>query len=105
MKTVLKMNLSKYAPLSLDLQRAVIADQAVINDADTMDVEYIDNTPLVESTNTIDPEFLQKRSDDLKSCTTTDEVNQLMKQNKPTDPTILSLFTKRHEELSTNIQD
>jgi len=43
MKTVLKGLLSKYAPMSIDMQRAVIADQSVIKDVDTMDVEYVDN--------------------------------------------------------------
>ena len=42
-KTVIKLLLSKFAPLSVDMQRAVIADQAVINDADTDDVTYLDN--------------------------------------------------------------
>lgn len=43
-KTVLKLLLSKYAPLSVEMQKAIITDQAVINDADTEDVTYIDNT-------------------------------------------------------------
>lgn len=43
MKTVTKLNLSKNAPLSVDMQRAVTFDQAVINDSDTEDVTYIDN--------------------------------------------------------------
>lgn len=42
-KTVLKHLLSKYAPLSVDMQKAVTVDQAVVNDADTMDVTYEDN--------------------------------------------------------------
>jgi recombination protein RecT len=42
-KTVIKLLLSKFAPLSVDMQRAVITDQAVINDADTQDVEYVDH--------------------------------------------------------------
>ena len=42
-KTVLKQLLSKYAPLSVEMQRGVIADQAVIEDADSMDVTYVDN--------------------------------------------------------------
>lgn len=45
-KTVIKLLLSKFAPLSVDMQRAVISDQAVINDADTEDVTYIDNEPI-----------------------------------------------------------
>lgn len=43
MKTVLKLLLSKYAPLSIEMQRAVITDQAVINDFETTDVTHIDN--------------------------------------------------------------
>lgn len=42
-KTVLKLLLSKFAPLSVDMQRAVITDQAIINNVDTEDVTYIDN--------------------------------------------------------------
>jgi recombination protein RecT len=43
LKTVLKLNLSKYGPLSIEMQRAIIADQAIIRDADTLDVDYADN--------------------------------------------------------------
>lgn len=45
-KTVIKLLLSKFAPLSVDMQRAVITDQAIINDAETQDVTYIDNEPI-----------------------------------------------------------
>ncbi len=45
-KTVLKNLLSKYGILSVDmqLQQALIADQALIKDANTLDVEYVDST-------------------------------------------------------------
>lgn len=43
MKTVTKLNLSKNAPLSVDMQKAITFDQAVINDSDTEDVTYTDN--------------------------------------------------------------
>lgn len=50
-KTVTKLNLSKNAPLSVDLQRATLADQAVIKDFDPnkeedaviIDADYVDN--------------------------------------------------------------
>lgn len=42
-KTVIKLLLSKFAPLSIEMQKAVITDQALINNADTVDVTYIDN--------------------------------------------------------------
>lgn len=46
-KTVMKLSIMKYGPLSTDMQmqKAVIADQGVIRDAETMDIEYIDEGP------------------------------------------------------------
>ncbi|KAA6438842.1 recombinase RecT [Dyadobacter flavalbus] len=46
-KTVVKMLLSKFAPLSIQMQRAVIADQGVVKDVnnDAIDVDYVDNAP------------------------------------------------------------
>ena len=44
-KTVLKLLLQRYAPMSIEMQTAELADQSFIKDAETMDVEYIDNTP------------------------------------------------------------
>lgn len=44
-KTVIKLLLSKYAPLSIDMQKAVVVDQAIINDADATDITYVDNEP------------------------------------------------------------
>lgn len=44
-KTVLKLLLSKYAPLSVEMQKAVVTDQAIVNDAETEDITYVDNTP------------------------------------------------------------
>lgn len=42
-KTVIKLLLSKFAPLSVEMQRAVITDQGVINDEDATDISYADN--------------------------------------------------------------
>jgi recombination protein RecT len=46
-KTVLKLLLSKFAPLSIEMQKAVITDQGVINDDDATDVTYVDNDETV----------------------------------------------------------
>lgn len=48
-KTVIKLLLSKFAPLSVDMQRAVITDQAIVNDAETVDVTYVDNDIEIQS--------------------------------------------------------
>jgi recombination protein RecT len=50
-KTVLKLLLSKQAPLSIDMQTAVTTDQAVVNDMEGHDVTYIDN---IEEVNVMD---------------------------------------------------
>lgn len=42
-KTVLKMLLSKFAPLSTEMQRAVVSDQAVITNSDSLELSYVDN--------------------------------------------------------------
>jgi recombination protein RecT len=41
-KTVLKNTLSKWGILSIEMQQATIVDSAVINDAETLDVDYVD---------------------------------------------------------------
>ncbi len=45
-KTVLKLLISKYGPLSTEMERAVLSDSGVIKDADTIDVDYVDNQTL-----------------------------------------------------------
>ena len=42
-KTVLKLLLSKFAPLSVEMQTATIVDQSIVKDSDTLDVSYLDN--------------------------------------------------------------
>jgi len=43
LKTITKQNLSKNAPLSIEMQKAVLTDQAVINDWEGEKLEYDDN--------------------------------------------------------------
>lgn len=57
-KTVLKLLLSKFAPLSIEMQMAVISDQAVINNFETSDVNYVDNKKGEEE---IDIEYLKQQ--------------------------------------------
>ena len=99
-KTVIKLLLSKYAPLSIDMQTAIQTDQAVIQDENLTAMEYTDNPEILEQENTVDPELLASWEKDLEECKTLEEVQELKKQNNPTDPTILSLF----EKYETNFQ-
>lgn len=43
LKTVMKLLLSKQAPLSVEMQQAVLADQAVVKDAENQELNYADN--------------------------------------------------------------
>ncbi|MDG6327717.1 recombinase RecT [Glaesserella parasuis] len=43
LKTVMKLLLSKQAPLSVEMQQAVLADQAVVKNAETNEFTYPDN--------------------------------------------------------------
>lgn len=44
LKTVLKLLLSKQAPLSIEMQSAVLADQAVVRDVENNQFDYIDHS-------------------------------------------------------------
>ncbi len=104
-KTVTKLLLSKYAPLSVDMQTAVTTDQAVIRDEsfDAVEaVEYVDNeSDVIEAETSLDPELLEYWKKEVKSCKTLAELKKLKKDNKPTNLTILSLF-KTHEKTLQN---
>lgn len=83
LKTVLKLLLGKYAPLSIEMQKATVADQAVINDADTMDVTYVDNEPEVTPEQ---PTQLEAESDRflqlINGANSPDMLNKLRKELK-----------------------
>lgn len=44
-KTVLKLLLSKFGPMSIEMQKAVVSDQGIIEDMDANEVKYVDNNP------------------------------------------------------------
>ena len=43
-KTVLKNTIAKWGIMSIEMEKAQIADQAVIHDVDTIDVDYVDGS-------------------------------------------------------------
>jgi len=49
-KTVLKNTLSKWGILSIEMQQASIVDQSIINDVDTLDVDYVDAGNSIDNT-------------------------------------------------------
>ena len=75
-KTVLKLLISKFGPLSIEMQKAITADQAVINDVDTDDVTYVDNS-YEDVTVDHEAERVRLMIDD---CKTPDELTALLEQ-------------------------
>ena len=89
-KTVLKLLLSKYAPLSVEMQKAVIADQSLINNSETTDITYLDNEePPVDK----EAERFQLM---LKNCKNVAAVDALAVQWPDVD---IEIFNARKEEL------
>ena len=95
-KTVLKLLLSKYAPLSVEMQRAVVSDQGVVKDFDgqeTIDVDYVDNKDnasinqdakeLLQFQQTLDVIISLEELDDLEADNTfTEEETELLKAKR-----------------------
>ncbi len=99
LKTVTKLNLSKYAPLSIDLQKAIVTDQSVVNNFEGTEIEYVDNEVEVldveavseqkerervriwinEASNIEDLEFLKSRCDTPDLITTYDQKFNILK--------------------------
>lgn len=48
-KTVIKLLLARFAPLSIEMQKAIIADQAKVSDVDNGEVVYVDHEEVEEN--------------------------------------------------------
>jgi recombination protein RecT len=106
MKTVIKLLLSKFAPLSVDtvMQKAIVADQAVINDSETLDVTYTDSTDVTEEEKPeLTPEQIKKQTiiELIKTAATEAEVNKQMK-HLPNDKDVQMAALERKTELEKN---
>ena len=76
LKTVTKQNLSKNAPLSIEMQRATISDQAIIKDYEDMDsIEYPDN-PKFNDFKEVDP-MIERISAIIKSAKSKEDLVRL----------------------------
>ena len=48
-KTVIKLLLQRFGPMSIEMEKATLSDQSVIKNAETMELEHIDNGTTVET--------------------------------------------------------
>lgn len=89
-KTVLKLLLSKYAPLSVEMQKAVIADQSTIINHETVEVTYVDNEP-------VETDKAEERMQLLiNDCNTVEELKAL---EKDVPASLLDLYNWKVEEV------
>lgn len=97
-KTVLKLLLSKYAPLSIEpIQRAVITDQALINDAEATDITYVDNE-VVEIDKEVERSVLM-----ISDCKTPQELEALKPSLDFSQASVLDTYTAKIDELSEQV--
>lgn len=90
-KTVIKLLLSKFAPLSIEMQKAIITDQGIVNDLKGDNVTYDDHEEVK-----VDKEQ-ERIMLMLKECQTIEDVELLETSNPDIDA---SVFQARKEALS-----
>lgn len=102
-KTVLKLLLSKFTPLSIQMARAVIADQGIVKevDNDVIDVDYADNTPDSISIEAVESEKQSNRIiEHINNSTTIEILEEVYEHVREYD--LLDLYTAKRDELSAN---
>lgn len=90
-KTVIKLLLSKFAPLSIEMQKAIITDQSIVNDLKGENITYDDHQEVK-----VDKEQ-ERIMLMLKECQTIEDVELLETSNPDIDA---GIFEARKEALS-----
>lgn len=102
-KTVIKLLLnSGKAPLSIEMQKAVQADQSVVKDydgEDTIDVDYVDNTEASNAQVPDDQKELQRLKDVLEVILSEEELNDLESSFPMLLPEQKELIDKKREAI------
>lgn len=91
-KTVVKLLLSKYAPLSVEMQKAVITDQAIIKDENGDSVHYVDHEEIKTD------KELERFQLMLEDCKSVEECKKLEPQANT--PERLEMFEFKMQELT-----
>jgi len=107
-KTVTKLNLSKNAPMSVDLQRAVVADQSVITkfdptSEDTMDIdtEYVDHEEVALDVNAVSETKQRERvKEHIEKSKTLVELQKCSSAIPDDDEELVLLYDDKKRELA-----
>ena len=76
LKTVTKLLLSKQAPLSIEMQTAQLADQAIVRDVETNDFDYIDHDESVGAIETPVQHLNQAMFDQVKTSISSGDLDK-----------------------------
>lgn len=95
-KTVIKLLLSKYAPLTTEMQTAQLADQAIIKEDGQM--EYVDNKPVTAEETAEDKENTRIKKF-IEEAKTLDELKKVETYLDPENVEINELYNKKKKEL------
>lgn len=99
-KTVLKLLLSKYAPLSIEMQKAVITDQAMINDEFGEDVTYADNEVImINPADVAETKERERIITHINNSKSLDQVNQVKEFINEEDEELFDLYMNKLKEL------
>jgi recombination protein RecT len=101
-KTVLKLLLSRYAPLSIEMQKAVLADQSVIQDWDSNNLDYVDNDTKPKSPKEVSEEKERERINQfIKDAKTSKELTDAMKyiSSLDSEDELALFYYERFDEL------
>lgn len=82
LKTVLKLLISKYGPLSVKMQEAIIKDQSVLHDENSPD--YVDNAVEEEISNNANSEVIDADFEEVEE-TPQENIATTNKEEKPAD--------------------
>lgn len=93
-KTVLKLLLSKFAPLSVEMQKAVLADQSTVNNEEATDFTYVDNLEVKKTQEEIEQERINHLIND---CTSVQELEDLQLLHDNIDWSITNFDVKKAE--------
>lgn len=95
-KTVIKLMLSKYAPLSIEMQKAITMDQAIIKDEAGEEVSYVDHEEIV-----IDKEE-ERIKMLIEDCKTLEDIDLLWESVPDADPELfaakIALLTPKNQK-------
>jgi len=99
-KTVIKLLLSKFAPLSIQMQTAVVADQSVIKNFENgaIDADYVDNAPDSLNIEAVESEKQSQRIEDhINNAKTIAELEEVYEH--VFDAGLTDLYTAKKDDL------